>query len=312
MNKLSFNILPFLLLTVAMKEGEEKKPSRTELFIQKLGLSEEIQKQLANEEANIEEVVGKFKNDFGGLLKQNHYEKWDKDKEEEIIKNTRIGTYNSVEKKIADSLGLSLDDYKEIDKGRVEHMLKAAKKSFELNVQEWKTKASKSKDLPALEQYEKQLKAANEELKELRKIKEDFPNQIALAKQGLLHDIYRKDHVRTTLSKLRKENQIVDFIDDETILMHLNSVAILEVAEKEGEKSIAIKDKNGKPYMRSATDNYKDVGALIVEKILGPRKWVKKSNGKPEGEVTQMGKGGQQQTGKFKINQKAIDAANGR
>jgi hypothetical protein len=296
-----------------MKEGEETKPSRKDLFIQQLGLSDDIMAQLSNEEANMEEVVSKFKNDFGGLLKQTHVDAWDKEKEENIIKNTRIGTYNSVEKKIADSLGLSLDDYKDIDKGRVEHMLKAAKKSFDLNVEEWKTKASKAKDLPALEQYESQLKTANEELERLRNLEKDVPNQIAQARQGLLHDIYRKDHLRSVLGQLRKDNQIIDHIDDDTILMHLNNTAILEVTEKDGNQSIIIKDKRTeKPFMRSTTDNYKDVGLLIVDQILSPKNWVKKSNGKPEGEVTPMGNGQQAQKGKFVINQNAIDAANRR
>lgn len=298
-----------MLPLVAMRDGEDPKPSRTDQFISALGLSSDIMEKL-NGETDMKEVVSDFKNSFSGVLKTNFSEDWKKENEENLRKQTQIGTYNVIEKKLTEGFGLDADQFKDIDKGRVDAMLKAAKANFEKQVSEWKDKAAKSKDLPALEQYEAQLKAANEELKELRKIKESLPTQIEQARKGVLNDMFKKDHVRGVLSKLRKENKIVDYIDDETIQMHLNAMADLSVVESEGKQAIRINQKGTEKFiMRSNTDHYKNVELLVVDKILSPKNWVKKSNGPSEGGGTDMGKDkGGQQGGRFKINKKALNA----
>lgn len=307
MNKLNLAIIPFFL-GIAMKDGE---PSRKEQFLNRLGLSDDVLKMLEGED-DIEETVKRFKSDFESLTKKNYLENWDEETKNKIISETQLGTYNRVEKLAAKTLGLSLEEFKDVEKGRLEHMLNAAKKNYELSIEDWKGKASKAKDLPALQQMEDQLATANAELEELRKLKEDVPNLVESARKEVLNNMFRKDQTRNILAQLRKDNKIIDHIDDDTIMMHLNNVAKLDVVEKDGKSVISILDKNtGKPIMRSATDNYKDLGLLVVDKILAPKNWIKKSNGKPnDNPIVEDGNGGNNGgKKKYTINQKALDAA---
>lgn len=285
MKKLAFTglLLPFL----AMRDGDREKE-----FLQALGLSDDVKNLINDSEKDLTEAVNAFKTGYSSLLKNQHGDDWRKEHEEALRKQYQIGTYNTVEKKVAEAFGLNPEDYKDIDKGRFEEMLKGVSSKYQAQIEEakkaaedWKKKVGK--DAPAMEQLQTQLETANKELEELRKLKEELPTQIEAAKKEVVNGYFKKEQLRSTLDKLRSENKIIDAIDNDTIMLMVNNIADFGVNEKDGKPTIAIYEKGTtKLLKRTETANYQDIANLVVEKILTPKNWMKKSNSKQTPTIT--------------------------
>ena len=102
--------LPFL----SMQEGEDQTPeqpikTRNDLFIEGLGLSEQVKESLMNNETTIDEVVESFQGSYNDLLKATHQTNWDEERKNAGISDGLIRI----------SVGLeSVDDIKaDIEKG---------------------------------------------------------------------------------------------------------------------------------------------------------------------------------------------------
>lgn len=279
MKKILLGILPLILTSKAMKEGEE---DRGKLFLDKLGLSEDVKAALNDKEKPIEDVVNLYTNNFTELTKKTYINGWDEERVGSIKKQTQIGTYNAIEKKVSEILKLKSEDYKDIDKGRLEKMLTDAATYYNSTIEELTKQANKKGggDLETINQLKSQLQTANTQITELTASIEKHPTELEAAKRSVEDAFFLDTHINSEIEKI--EN-ILPHIDKDTIKLHLQTKAKLAVERGEDGKikSVSISDPStNTPYKSSPTANYTNLSLFVQKEILEPKGWIAKQNPK--------------------------------
>jgi hypothetical protein len=258
-----------------MMEGEE---DREKLFLEKLGLSEDVKNALSDKEKPLDEVVNLYTSNFTNLTKQTYINNWDEDRVGQIKKEAQIGTYNAVEKKVSEILGLKSENYKDVDKGRLEKMLQDAATHYNSTIEDLK-KVGKSggADEVTVQQLKDQLTQANQRLEELKELEEGLPTKLDAVRKEVQDKYFISQSTHSAIDKI--EN-ILPGIDKDIIMMVLDKIAILEVEEdKSGKPTIAIKDPTTKaPYKSSPTANYTNLSLFVQKEILEKKNWIAKQN----------------------------------
>lgn len=281
MKKLMMAILPFLLMQDD-KPDEEKKPIREQLFVQALGLPDEVQKALQDGDKDITEVVGQFKQSFGGILKQTHLQNWEEEKKSALVKETQTGSHAAFQSKLLKAFDMDADAFKDVDK-KTEAILQAAQKKYAEQITELKTKLDGKTDA-STKQLQEQLdlrnneyNTLNSELEELRKLKEQLPT----IKQGIIQQerdrAWVAEQVAQAVDKIPNKNAAASL---NLINLLLSQTAKIEVQhDDKGGRNILIKNAvTDAPYMRTETDNYKDLGQFIRSEILERNKLINLQN----------------------------------
>jgi len=305
--------LPFL----SMQEGEDQTPeqpikSRNDLFVEGLGLSEQVKESLMNNETTIDEVVKSFQGSYSNLLKATHQTNWDEERKNALITETQAGSHNAFQSKLLKKFGLDAEKFKDVDK-KTEAIINAASENYQNQLKELKTKLENTSDATS-QQLEKQLETRNAEFKtlqteleELRKFKEEFPNikeQILSTERDRL---WTQNQIAQASDAIQNKNSAASL---NLINLLINQVATVEVIrDDKGQKSIVIKNKaTDAPFMRSATDNYKDISVFITEEILKKNKLINLQN--PTSNGTHILKSSNNKTTKSnKISSRAAERA---
>ena len=294
---------PLSLPLIGMMEGEE---DRGKLFLDKLGLSEDVKNALADKDKPLDEVVNLYTSNFTKLTQQTYINNWDEDRVGQIKKDAQIGTYNVVEKKVGEILGLDSSNYKDVDKGRLEKMLNDAATKYNSTISDLKKSVGSKKGVDdiTVQQLKDQLAEANGKLEEFKGLKEGLPSQLEAAKREIEDKYLVNSAIHTAIDGI--EN-IIPGIDKEVIMMVLNKTALLEVERDDnGKATIAIKDPSTQaPFKSSPTANYTNLSLLIQKEILEKKNWIAKQKTTSTQSTTNTGEGGKKQ---WKIHKNAQNA----
>lgn len=294
-------ILPMFMM---QDEGGDNTPSREQLFLQGLGLSEDVQKILNDPDQDITQAVSTFKDSFSGVLKQTHLSQWDEDKKNALIKETQNGSHMAFQSKLLKTFELDAEQFKDVDK-KTEAILTAAQKKYIDQITGLKKKMEGLGDASA-KQLQEQLDTRNQQytdlekqVAELKKLQDDLPN----IKQQIIQAERDRAWVEIEVAKA------VDQIENKNAAASLNLInlllsqsAKLEVTrDEQGNKGIMIKNaQTDAPFMRTETDNYKDLTKFIKTEILEKNKLINlqnppSDNGGQGGNPAPQSKGGRKQ-----------------
>lgn len=243
-----------------------------EKFIEALGLPQDLAAKLKEDNANHQELAKEYlskvtqsalEREKGTLIEQ---------AKAEAIKNANFSVWNTAEKKLAETLGINFEEFKDLEKGRYDAMLTKAK----ANIEELNTKlnVAKKTDEGKLLQVQEQLAEANKQLAELKKFKEtEAPTLIEQARKQAMTQYLGKEQMLKAFESVKAKT--IEGIDLETIELLFNAKAKLDFVEHEGQMKLQILDAAGKLFQKSATENYSDLGNFIEEQILTPKNWLK-------------------------------------
>jgi hypothetical protein len=272
---------------MAMQEGEEQpEKTRTEEFIEALGLPEQVTSALADSEKPIEEVVTTFKTGYNGLIKETYLNTWEEEKKTALIKETQTGSHMAIQNKLLKAFGLDGETFKDVDK-KTEAIITAAKEMSSKQLEDLKAKLDGKTDATSKQLQEQldlrnnEFEAAARQMEELKKFKEEFPTikeQIILAERDRM---WTSEQVTNAAEKIENKNAAASI---NLINLLIGQVAKIEVVrDDKGNKALSIKDiKTDAPFMRTATDNYKDLPTFIKEQILKPNRLLNLQN--PQGQ----------------------------
>lgn len=275
MIKLITAILPFYL----MREGGEDAPetSRDTLFLNALGLSDEVKAILQDKEQDISSAVDKFKESYSGLLKSTYQQQWQDEAKDALIKDTQNGSHMAFQSKLLKTFQLDADKFKDADK-KTEAILQAVRGKIDALNDKLGSKDPAAKQLQEqLDLLNGQYSEAQGELEKLRKLEQDLPTIKEQIIQGERDRAWTEIEVAKALESIENKNAAASL---NLVQLLLSQTAKLEVQTNEqGNKSILIKNKvTDAPFMRSATDNYKDLAQFIKSEILERNKLINLQN----------------------------------
>lgn len=238
-----------------LAEGLKAKPETIDAFLKKpddtAGLTNEIVNNLLP------------------TFQARHQAEWEAQFSEKTKKESQIGTYNAIGARLLKEFGLDAKQFEHLQTGRVDEMIKHLKEEFT------KLKATPpptGADAAAVTQYQQQLKAANDQLEQLKALEASVPQKIEAEVDKVHSQYFLADAMRSALASIKNLDPRIDLETINSIVAQ--RAQIQSVKSPAGGRIIQILDKvDGKPIKKSATANFESLAEFITA-IATEKNWL--------------------------------------